>query len=290
MLWVVYALLTAFLSATNTAFSKHILKNSDEFVVSFFQYFFASLFLLPILFFADITPIPNSFWITIVFLLPFDITALILYYRAIKLSDLSLTVPLLSFTPFFTIFISYALLNETITLTGFIGVLFITIGAYVLNLKEIKNGLLHPYKKLLKNRGSLIMLFVALIFGLTSALGKKAIIQTSPITFLVVYNPILGGALFLILLFKFKESKIYFPKSPRQIGQYILMGVFFSSSIFFHCFAISMAPVAYMISLKRLNLLFVLIYSWLIFKERDIGIRFIGGLIMFMGAILIVFA
>ena len=54
-----------------------------------------------------------------------------------------------------------------------------------------------------------------------------------------------------------------------------------------HYISISMAPVAYMLSVKRLSLLFGVILGRLIFKEEHIRYRLLGASVMVAGVCLI---
>ena len=57
-----------------------------------------------------------------------------------------------------------------------------------------------------------------------------------------------------------------------------------------HMLAISLAKVAYVISVKRMSLVIGVLYGYLFFKEKHIGERFLGALLMFIGFILVVTA
>jgi drug/metabolite transporter (DMT)-like permease len=67
-----------------------------------------------------------------------------------------------------------------------------------------------------------------------------------------------------------------------------LVGCFLFVHILLHGFAVSMVTAAYMISVKRLSVLFGVIYGWILFKEKNIMIRLSGALFMIVGAILII--
>ncbi len=56
-----------------------------------------------------------------------------LLQRALRLTPLSLCVPYLAFTPLWLLVISFFLVHETPTLRGVLGVMVITVGAYMLN-------------------------------------------------------------------------------------------------------------------------------------------------------------
>jgi len=57
-----------------------------------------------------------------------------------------------------------------------------------------------------------------------------------------------------------------------------------------HYSAINMIQVAYMISIKRLSLLFAILYGVFWFHEQNLRERLIGGIIIIAGATFIAFA
>jgi len=55
-----------------------------------------------------------------------------------------------------------------------------------------------------------------------------------------------------------------------------------------HMFAINIANVAYMISVKRMSLFFSILYGYIMLREERIGERTAGTVLMFAGFVLIV--
>ncbi len=49
-----------------------------------------------------------------------------------------------------------------------------------------------------------------------------------------------------------------------------------------------MVKAIYMIAVKRMSILFSVVYGWILFKESDVGIRMLGALLMFTGAVFII--
>jgi uncharacterized membrane protein len=54
-----------------------------------------------------------------------------------------------------------------------------------------------------------------------------------------------------------------------------------------HLKAISLIEVSYMVSVKRLSILFGVLYGVMFFKETNIKERFLGATVMVLGIILI---
>src|SRR3990170_8889257 len=112
MLWIMFALITAFSLSTADALSKRAMIKSDEYVIAWVREGYALPFIAIAFFFIPIPDLDATFWISVLILLPLEITALILYVKAIKLSPLSLTIPFMALSPVFIIVIAFFLLGE----------------------------------------------------------------------------------------------------------------------------------------------------------------------------------
>ncbi len=286
MLWVIYALSSAFFLATTDALTKKSLEDSDEYFVAWVRLFFSSPFLLLGLIFIEIPRIDGTFWLAILLSIPLEVLALILYIRAIKISPLSLTVPFLAFTPLFLILTSFIILGEKPDRSGTAGIILITLGVYLLNLQRAYKGIFEPLKAILKEKGSVLMLLVALIYSITSNLGKLAIQHSSPVFFGIVYFLVLNIVFFPIMLLK---SENPFLKLKNNISMPLAIGLFSAIMILFHTLAINLTYVSYMIAVKRTSLLFSIGYGYFLFREENILEKLAGGIMMVAGVILIVF-
>ena len=118
---------------------------------------------------------------------PFEITALIFYIKALRISPLSLTLPFLSLTPVVLVGVSYVMLGERVSLKGGVGICCLAAGGYLLHFHTLGKGILEPLRAITKEKGSVFMIITALIYSLTSTLGKMAIIHSSPLFFGLVF-------------------------------------------------------------------------------------------------------
>lgn len=284
MIWVIYSLISAFSWATSDALSKKAMEKENQYLIAWVRLSYCIPFLLPILIFGKIPKLDFIFWITILVLLPFEITAYLLYIRAIKISPLSLTIPFLSFSPVFVIFVSFFILGELPDVVGVIGIILVAVGGYTLNLHLCPQGILEPLKAIVRERGSIYMIIVSFIFSLTATLGKLAILHSNPTFFGAFYFILLGIAFTPIAIIKSKGKLITFLTISKN---YFLIGFFSALMVVFHCLAISLIEVAYMISIKRSSLIFSVLYGFLIFKEKNIKERLLGSLLMLSGMALI---
>ncbi len=286
-MWFLYSFLCAFSVATSDALSKRAMMEAPEWVVGWVRLAFALPFLLLGLWFIDIPPLDPTFWWVIACVLPLELGSYILYLKAIRTSPLSVTLPLLALTPVFLTGTAYLILGERVTLPGLGGILLVASGSYMINLHERRSGWLGPLRALVNDRGARAMLGVALIYSLTSVLGKVGLQHSSPAFFAIVYYVLLSLAFTPIAIWNTRPGKRSLAAQPIR---FVLIGFFYFCMVLFHYLALDLVEVAYMISIKRTSMVFGVLYGWLFFKEAEIRQRLLASLLMVAGAVLIVFA
>lgn len=284
MLWLLLAGLTAIFESLKEVSSKHNLKNIDEYVVSWAIRIFALPFLLPLLFFIEIPVLNESFWIALIFGSALNLVATIVYMKAIKSSDLSITIPMVTFTPLFLLLTSPLIIGEFTNIYGIIGIVLIVLGSYMLNIKQRKNGYLAPFRALLSEPGPKLMLIVALIWSITSNIDKIGVGNSSPIFWVIAINVTLATLMFPIMVYKSKNCKKILQKDYKIL---LPVGLFSALSLIFHMTAITLTLVAYVISIKRLNIVLSILFGHFLFKEENVKERLVGAVIMVVGVIII---
>lgn len=287
--WVFLALISAFTLATSDALTKKALAQTNEYLVAWFRLLFSIPLLLLFWIFVPVPKLDMQFYKAFAFALPLEIIALVLYIKALRISPLSLTLPFLSLTPVFLILSSYLILGERVSFQGSIGIIFITAGGYTLNLHELRRGISEPFKAITREKGSILMIGVALIYSITSSLGKMAIEHSSALFFGITYFIAVTVIFAPIALWMGRTEKKTFI-SEKQFKGLMLPGIFYSIMIISHMVAISLTKVAYMISVKRTSLMIGIIYGYLLFKEKNIRERISGAVLMFIGFVMIVTA
>jgi drug/metabolite transporter (DMT)-like permease len=286
MVWLSYALICAFSWATTDALCKKGLTENTELVVAWIRVTYAIPFLLLTWPYIKIPPLDTSFWIATATVIPCDIVGLLLYMRALKISPMSLTVPFLALTPVFVLLTSFIVLGELPSLLGSAGILLIVAGAYILNLNTGIKGVWGPFRAIRHERGSVLMIIVALIYSISSTMGKLAIMHSGPLFFGLFCFTILGVFFSILLGIRQKQAVKHIFLRPKL---YLSIGFFNALMIISHFLALNLAKVAYMIAVKRTNILFGVLYGWIIFGEQRISQRLLGSGLMLSGVILIAF-
>jgi drug/metabolite transporter (DMT)-like permease len=285
MSWFVYAFVCALSLATADALSKKALDdNSDPSIIAWVRTGYTLPFMVIIIPLVDIPPLDGVFYMAIFAAVPLDIVALLLYMKAIKISPLSLTLPFLSLTPVFLIGTSYIILGEKPDQSGFIGIILVVIGAYLLNVHTISRGLFEPFKAIVREQGSVLMIIVAFVFSVGACIGKIAVQHSNPLFFSVIYSFLLSFIFYLVISFR---TKHFYSKVLSRPVLFLLIGILITIMIITHLNAINLVEVAYMVSVKRLSILFGVIYGVIFFRETNIKERLLGATVMVSGIIMI---
>jgi len=285
MTWFLLSLISALGLATADALTKRYFSDLSPYrmgvsrILAIAPWMILSLFVLP-------SALPDQiFWLAIAAALPLELTAFFLYMRSLKLSPLSLSLPFLAFTPVFMTLTGRIILDETITTGGAMGIGLIVAGAYVLNLSKMKMGLLGPIRAVIHEPGSWIMLSISFLYAFTAPIGKIAVLHSNPWFFAAVYNLVLT-----VIIVSF------WPVTERGTGvqgifsrpvPMLLLGLVASMENFCHMMAIAQVEAAYMIAIKRISLLFGVLYGAWWFGEQNIRERLVGAAIMVAGVFLI---
>jgi drug/metabolite transporter (DMT)-like permease len=285
--WLPLSLACALFVAISDALAKEALKSGNEYVVSLIRVAGGCVFITPLIFFRGWATPTAGFWTALLILLPLDCVSMLLYNRALKLSPLSLTVPFLAFTPVFLLLTSWAILGEAPTHQGLSGVVLVSLGGYLLNAPEARRGLLAPVRAVLREPGSRLMVAVAAVYSVSSSVGKVAVLASDPFLMPAIYFP----ALFAVLVPLVAKKSSGFPRAPvfKRLLLVTALGLFEALGSLTNFLAVQETHVTYMISVKRLSLLFAVLFGWLFFKEKNAGARLLGGSVMVLGVMLIAF-
>ncbi len=217
-----------------------------------------------------------------------DVVAFISSTWAIKLSEISLVAPLAAFGPVFTTLAAAVVLKEIPSLIKFIGIIVIVLGAYLLNLNDIKLGILDPFKKLFSDRGAKLFFFANFIWGLTPILQKQAIFQMSPtVPLFASFFGVIIVILFLIPLSinKVKQDGVIV---MNYLWLFIILGLFSSLSQLAAFTAFSLTNLGYSTAIFKLSIFFSVIFGGVFLKEKRFKERVFGAVVMLIGTILLV--
>ena len=282
MLWILYSLLSAFSDATKDFLSKRVLRGRsfDAIVPAWAALAFASPFFAILMLFSGRTEVGPLFLPAAAVNAGLFVLANVCYMRGIKLSDLSLTLPMIAFTPAFMLITGLLVLGEMPAPLGMAGVLVVALGAYLLRSGK---GLLAPIRSLFADPGAKYLLAVALIYSLTAVSLKLAITASSPMFAITVIYLL---ALVLLTAYglwtrRFDDVRLADLPALVPIGLVTVL----SEMGLVYAFTLTLA--VYAIAVKRLSIIIGSVYGFVFFGERDALRRIAASLIMLVGVVLL---
>ncbi len=287
-MWFLYSTFFAFWNSVSILLTKKFTNKLNPLPLLFILNIFSIVFILILLIlgrgFPDVT---FNFFLFIFVAAVLDVAAFLSSFSAIKVSQISLIAPLSSFGPVFTTLTAIFTLGEMPSALKFMGILLTVLGAYLLNIKDIKNGMVTPFKNLVNNKGAILYLLATLLWAITPIFQKKAIFETSPTT--PLFASFTGFIFVTIFISPFILNK------AKPISEFIkpnfklllIFGSFTALSQLAAYTAFSLAYVGYVAAIMRMSSLFTIILGSKLLKEERVNERFIGALVMLAGALLI---
>jgi drug/metabolite transporter (DMT)-like permease len=138
-----------------------------------------------------------------------NITANLMFVHALKLSPFSLTIPFLSLTPVFVMLLAMVFLGEYPTRLQAAGILVAVMGALGLNLARNQEvNLENIWQALRGERGSLLMIGVAILWSINSSLDKLAVARASVAFHALVQVTGMAVGLLAFLALKSRQNEL----------------------------------------------------------------------------------
>ena len=214
-----------------------------------------------------------------------NILAFTLYFRAIKTADLSLTVPLVTLTPLFLLVTSPIIVGEWPTGLDAVGVVLLITGSYVLNLKPSEGFTLAPLQAITANAGSRTMVCVAFLWSITSNFDKVGTLNSSSLFWGMSLFTTVALGMVPFVAQRILQKGLQNVVSPLRVQAkfVVLAGIFIAVGVSLQFAALTMAPVAQVIAVKRMSALISVGFGYFLFGETDLRERLLGASIMVSG-------
>lgn len=287
-MWFYIALATSVISAISVILNKRILKGVSPSVLTWCTLVLATPIIAVVAIKEGIPALSILFIVGIVGSVLFYTTSKIIQFRAMKIADLSAIYPLVSLGPIFTLLIAFLPpLNEKPGFLAIIGVLVTLFGVYILNVSNAKEGLLKPIKLLFENKASALMILSVVIDSVVIAFDKLAINNTIPqnTTFVLLAENILVIVGLLPILYL--RNRNFTQQIFDNKKLFIVLGVLNAVATILAFTAVGGGSVGIVSTILKTQLLFVLLFSFIFFKDKPRLETIIGSIIMIAGVVLI---
>jgi drug/metabolite transporter (DMT)-like permease len=225
---------------------------------------------------------PPAFYAIVLVTAVINLITTLMYLRAVQRSPLSLTIPYLAFTPALLLLTAWVVLGELPSVRGACGVLLVTLGAFVLPGVRTWRA---PLAALAREPGSRLMLGVALIWAVSSALDKRAVGWASPTYY--------GGLVFGLSAVATLGYTVLYQRAELRAARaqwpwLTAAAVGSAGALWAQYASYATLPVSYTIAIKRAGMLGSVLIGWRFFGEGELGPRLVGASIMLAGVLLIV--
>lgn len=214
--------------------------------------------------------------------------ASVLQFRAYRLSDASIVSPIANFLPILLVMTSFVMLGVAPNVGGLVGILFVVAGVYYSSVNG-RHDLFHPIQQMFKNPGSRAMLGTVALWSITNNLEKISLRSASPAFLTVMQAGIMFTILSVYLLIQPRKRRL---KRGEQVikkwGWHIAaIAVFALLAAFFQMQAMALVNPSYVLSVRRLDVLFTVVFAGLFLHEKHILKRFKGAIIAVIGVAII---
>jgi drug/metabolite transporter (DMT)-like permease len=287
MNWVIIAIISALFSAFAAILEKKIL--FKEKVAEFSAFLALINLILVIPFFISIEQIPSLTSLGILlFKSLLNAVAFFCVMKSIKDLELSSALPLLVLTPGLVAIFASIFLKESLILWQIIGLCLLIIGTYSLQIRK-NQKFLDPFKILFKKSGYKYIIAALLLFTITSILDKTLLkVFKFPVNTFMAFQHLFFAIIFIAILLIFtKPKEIKIPSGNSWIFL-IILAIVTIIYRYSELTAMSLAPVALVLVLKRLSILFSTIIGGKLFKEHHLLLKTLATIIIIAGALLII--
>lgn len=289
MTWFIIAILSAFLSAFAAITQKKVLFNLGALEFSFILSLVNLVFSIPFFFFIDYQTLTSLNLFILFVKSVIGVAAFLCVMISLKNLEISNALPLLALTPGFVAVFAYILLGESLKSFEVIGLLFLIVGTFTLESKNLQD-FIFPFDAFKKSGYHRFVILALLLFTASSILDKLLLIRLnlSPIS-ITAFQHVYFAVLFSIIFFIFnKKEKITFAVMKKDNLSWIaLISILTIGYRYTQIVAVSLASVALVLAVKRTSVFWATVIGGKLFKDKDLLKRSIAAILILAGAILI---
>jgi len=286
-MWFWYALISALLSSVSVIFNKKALNKINASLVSWSLFAISIPILVYPAFKNGIPKLNLMFWLATVGSVVFFGYAKTLALKSLKGGLMSEIIPLAFFAVFFQYIFGLIFLGEIIKPISILGLILVVFGGYFLKVEEAREDLLRPFKLLITERNASLYLFATILMVFSSVLDKTSLLNMKPAN--QSFYLLLGNIMLTIIIgsYLFKKNKKWTKELKDNFWILLVGGVAYTLLSLSYLYGITTGSLALVSGVKKLEVFFALLFSWILFNDKPKKNVWIGCLIMLIGVIFI---
>jgi drug/metabolite transporter (DMT)-like permease len=254
-MWILLSLLSGLSDATRDAISKRGSGTIPHVMISWSYSLFALPFFLPVLLLSAPSELPLEFWLLAIGIGAAHVLGSLGVVYSLSRSELSLCVPMTAFSPVFLLVIGPMMNGHAPSSHAIFGTVLVTAGCYLLNISDIRRGLLAPVVSLAREPGVRMMLLLSVFWSFSAAIDLNAV-RKFGLPFWAASELFAIAILFVPVVIYKKGLKGMTPMGWRTLP---LIGMANACSFGPYLLALSSTHALYVICLKRSNIFFSLL-------------------------------
>ncbi len=206
---------------------------------------------------------------------------------AYRKGDLSHVYPIMRSSPALVLVMAVLFLGEQVSLQGACGILLVTVGVYVINLKRISGGeLLEPLRAIAYDRSTQLAFLTLFSVACYSIVDKLGVAYIHPVLF-AFGQLFCGMCYYSIYILCTKKTALFKKEWQAGQGRIIAAGILGIFGYMLILISFTIERVSYIVGLRQLSIVFAVLMGGHFLKEKHRGIRLAGSLIIFVGGFLI---
>lgn len=290
MNWFILAFISAIFSAAAAVSEKKSLFSLDAVDFSFIVSLVTLIFSIPFFFSLNFSHVTAAgFWI-LFFKTMLGAGAFLCVMYSIKNLEISEALPLLALSPALVAIGGVLFINDSLSTKEWIGISLMVAGAYILESGKGSKSFAAPFKALFNFRKYSFVFIALILFAVTSLLDRILLtgFKLPPYTFMA-FQQLFYTLFFAVLFFAKRRSLLPIITERGKEIFYLIIAVSVFTVIYRYTQieATKAAPVALVLSVKRLSVLFAVIFGGSLFREKNLYGRIAAVVIILAGATLL---
>ena len=241
------------------------------------------------LFFSNLLVSDPNYFLYLIIISVLSLLAIFCFLKAIKIGEISMSIPLLSYSPLLSLLFSNYFLGENLEVQQYFGVVTIFFGSFILYSKSLKvQDLLLSPVTLMKNKGAQLIICVTIIWSIIPVLDKKSLTYTD-----IYLHGFLQSLLIVFLLLIFIKTpitkKIIKLKKKKEIFLFLLLIIFsfLTTLLQFLALKINLVPILEVFK-RAIGILLALYFGYFFFNEKINKQKIISIIVITLGLLFVI--
>jgi drug/metabolite transporter (DMT)-like permease len=291
MNWFLLAFISAVFSALSAVSEKKALLSLKALDFSFIVSAVTLLFTIPFFFNIDCSIINSPEMLILFFKSMLGTAAFLCIMLAIKNLEISQALPLLALTPGLVAIAGVIFIDDILSIYEWAGVILMLTGAFMLEVHKDKKSFTYTFKTFF-SFSKYSYVYIALFLLTLSSLLDRVLLKDyrlPPYTFMAFQQFFYAFIFAAVILIRKKSLKKPFASLDKNvIYLIILIAVFTVIYRYTQIEATRLVPVALVLSVKRLSVLFAVIFGGKLFKEKNLAIRITAVILILIGSLALI--